>query len=165
MFICQLEFTNFELQVLNMLCCWVEDPNSEAFKLHIPRIYDYLWIAEDGMKMQVEILPSLRTIFDKGNSKWLFAQDYVTFWSFKKFLVLSFINVEIAKCLVVYETGIIVFAGLWKAFCSHPPNTMKTIEQPAPILHKSTLKSEPFSFYFFLHNLILIRNELERVNG
>ncbi|KOM54114.1 hypothetical protein LR48_Vigan10g000600 [Vigna angularis] len=39
-------------KVLNMLCCWVEDPNSEAFKLHLPRVYDYLWIAEDGMKMQ-----------------------------------------------------------------------------------------------------------------
>ncbi|KAL3585599.1 hypothetical protein D5086_012466 [Populus alba] len=39
-------------KVLNMLCCWVEDPNSEAFKLHIPRIQDYLWLAEDGMKMQ-----------------------------------------------------------------------------------------------------------------
>ena len=36
-----------------MLCCWVEDPNSEAFKLHLPRIHDYLWVAEDGMKMQV----------------------------------------------------------------------------------------------------------------
>ena len=36
-----------------MLCCWVEDPNSEAFKLHLPRIHDYLWLAEDGMKMQV----------------------------------------------------------------------------------------------------------------
>lgn len=35
-----------------MLCCWIEDPSSQAFKLHIPRIYDYLWIAEDGMKMQ-----------------------------------------------------------------------------------------------------------------
>ncbi|KAH0693374.1 hypothetical protein KY285_020471 [Solanum tuberosum] len=35
-----------------MLCCWAEDPNSEAFKLHLPRLYDYLWIAEDGMKMQ-----------------------------------------------------------------------------------------------------------------
>ncbi|XP_021893546.1 cycloartenol synthase 2-like isoform X1 [Carica papaya] len=39
-------------KVLNMLCCWLEDPNSEAFKLHLPRVYDYLWIAEDGMKMQ-----------------------------------------------------------------------------------------------------------------
>lgn len=39
-------------KVLNMLCCWVEDPNSEAFKLHLPRVYDYLWVAEDGMKMQ-----------------------------------------------------------------------------------------------------------------
>ncbi|KAJ6922255.1 cycloartenol synthase [Populus alba x Populus x berolinensis] len=45
-------------KVLNMLCCWVEDPNSEAFKLHIPRIQDYLWLAEDGMKMQVVILIS-----------------------------------------------------------------------------------------------------------
>ncbi|KAB1209580.1 Cycloartenol synthase [Morella rubra] len=35
-----------------MLCCWAEDPNSEKFKLHLPRIFDYLWIAEDGMKMQ-----------------------------------------------------------------------------------------------------------------
>lgn len=39
-------------KVLNMLCCWVEDPNSEAFKLHLPRIFDFLWLAEDGMKMQ-----------------------------------------------------------------------------------------------------------------
>ncbi|KAM0858256.1 hypothetical protein ACQ4PT_047944 [Festuca glaucescens] len=39
-------------KVLNMLACWIEDPNSEAFKLHIPRIHDYLWVAEDGMKMK-----------------------------------------------------------------------------------------------------------------
>lgn len=43
-------------QVLNMLCCWVEDENSEAFKLHLPRVQDYLWVAEDGMKMQVSII-------------------------------------------------------------------------------------------------------------
>ncbi|URE19820.1 Prenyltransferase and squalene oxidase repeat [Musa troglodytarum] len=40
------------LKVLNMLCCWIEEPNSEAFKLHLPRVSDYLWVAEDGMKMQ-----------------------------------------------------------------------------------------------------------------
>ena len=78
-------------KVINMLCCWLEDPNSEAFKRylllyvafqasvaipllfddsglcfrqhdvlpqmcchcrHIPRLYDFLWVAEDGMKMQ-----------------------------------------------------------------------------------------------------------------
>ncbi|KAK7244072.1 hypothetical protein RIF29_38890 [Crotalaria pallida] len=39
-------------KVLNMVCCWVEDPNSEAFKCHLSRIKDYLWVAEDGMKMQ-----------------------------------------------------------------------------------------------------------------
>uniref|UniRef100_A0A0E0BG88 Terpene cyclase/mutase family member n=1 Tax=Oryza glumipatula TaxID=40148 RepID=A0A0E0BG88_9ORYZ len=39
-------------KALNTLACWVEDPSSEAFKCHIARVYDYLWIAEDGMKMQ-----------------------------------------------------------------------------------------------------------------
>ncbi|KAJ7973671.1 Terpene cyclase/mutase family member [Quillaja saponaria] len=39
-------------KVLNMVCCWVEDPNSQAFKCHLSRIKDYLWVAEDGMKMQ-----------------------------------------------------------------------------------------------------------------
>ncbi|KAI4379699.1 hypothetical protein MLD38_005962 [Melastoma candidum] len=38
-------------KVLNMVCCWVEDPTSEAFKRHLPRIKDYLWVSEDGMKM------------------------------------------------------------------------------------------------------------------
>ena len=36
-----------------MVCCWVEDPNSLAYKCHLSRIKDYLWMAEDGMKMQV----------------------------------------------------------------------------------------------------------------
>jgi len=39
-------------KVINMLCCWLEDPCSDAFRKHIPRIQDYLWVAEDGMKMQ-----------------------------------------------------------------------------------------------------------------
>uniref|UniRef100_A0A453AB20 Squalene cyclase C-terminal domain-containing protein n=2 Tax=Aegilops tauschii subsp. strangulata TaxID=200361 RepID=A0A453AB20_AEGTS len=40
-------------KALNMICCWVENPNSDAFKQHLPRFYDYLWLAEDGMKAQV----------------------------------------------------------------------------------------------------------------
>lgn len=39
-------------KILNMVCCWLENPDSEAFKCHISRIKDYLWVAEDGMKMQ-----------------------------------------------------------------------------------------------------------------
>ncbi|KAG8376324.1 hypothetical protein BUALT_Bualt09G0051400 [Buddleja alternifolia] len=39
-------------KVLCLLACWVEDPNSEAYKRHLARIPDYLWVAEDGMKMQ-----------------------------------------------------------------------------------------------------------------
>ncbi|KAI5392257.1 hypothetical protein KIW84_076878 [Lathyrus oleraceus] len=39
-------------KVLCMLACWVEDPNGDAFKKHIARVPDYLWISEDGMTMQ-----------------------------------------------------------------------------------------------------------------
>lgn len=37
---------------LNTLCQWVEDPNSTAVICHLSRIEDYLWMAEDGMKMK-----------------------------------------------------------------------------------------------------------------
>uniref|UniRef100_A0A803PCS5 Terpene cyclase/mutase family member n=1 Tax=Cannabis sativa TaxID=3483 RepID=A0A803PCS5_CANSA len=37
---------------LMMLACWVEDPHGEYFKKHIPRVDDYLWVAEDGLTMQ-----------------------------------------------------------------------------------------------------------------
>ncbi|KAJ1267466.1 hypothetical protein BS78_07G058400 [Paspalum vaginatum] len=41
-------------KALFMLACWVEDRDySDAFKCHIERVNDYLWIAEDGMKMQL----------------------------------------------------------------------------------------------------------------
>ena len=36
-----------------MLSCWVEDPNGDYFKKHLARIPDYIWVAEDGIKMQV----------------------------------------------------------------------------------------------------------------
>nr|AFM82492.1 lupeol synthase [Eleutherococcus trifoliatus] len=39
-------------KILCMLACWVEDPNGDYFKKHLARIPDYLWVAEDGMKMQ-----------------------------------------------------------------------------------------------------------------
>ncbi|KZV26777.1 Beta-amyrin synthase [Dorcoceras hygrometricum] len=39
-------------KVLCMLACWVEDPNGDYFKKHLARVPDYLWVAEDGMKMQ-----------------------------------------------------------------------------------------------------------------
>jgi hypothetical protein len=36
-----------------MICCRVENPKSDVLKCHLPRLYDYLWIAEDGMKTKV----------------------------------------------------------------------------------------------------------------
>ncbi|KAF6266299.1 cycloartenol synthase [Scenedesmus sp. NREL 46B-D3] len=52
-------------KVINMLCCWFEDPDSLAFKKHLPRLHDYLWVAEDGMKMQVvqEAAPPLSRFY------------------------------------------------------------------------------------------------------
>nr|GMC58452.1 beta-amyrin synthase-like [Ipomoea batatas] len=41
-------------KVLNMICRWIEDPDSYAVKLHLSRIKDYLWLAEDGMKMKMQ---------------------------------------------------------------------------------------------------------------
>ncbi|GLU21899.1 hypothetical protein SLE2022_380110 [Rubroshorea leprosula] len=38
-------------KVLCMLACWVEDPNGDYFKKHLARIPDYIWVAEDGIKM------------------------------------------------------------------------------------------------------------------
>ncbi len=38
---------------VNMLAVWhAEGPNSERFKKHKERVADYLWMAEDGMKVQ-----------------------------------------------------------------------------------------------------------------
>ncbi|XVF86363.1 hypothetical protein PTKIN_Ptkin18bG0033700 [Pterospermum kingtungense] len=37
---------------LCMLACWVEDPTGDYFKKHLARIADYIWVAEDGMKLQ-----------------------------------------------------------------------------------------------------------------
>uniref|UniRef100_A0A1J3F9H3 Terpene cyclase/mutase family member n=2 Tax=Noccaea caerulescens TaxID=107243 RepID=A0A1J3F9H3_NOCCA len=39
-------------KVLCMLACWIENPNGDYFKKHLARIPDYMWVAEDGMKMQ-----------------------------------------------------------------------------------------------------------------
>ncbi|XP_054794598.1 beta-amyrin synthase-like isoform X1 [Prosopis cineraria] len=35
-----------------MIACWAEDPNGDAFKKHLARVPDYLWVSEDGMTMQ-----------------------------------------------------------------------------------------------------------------
>ncbi|KAI4317431.1 hypothetical protein L6164_025299 [Bauhinia variegata] len=35
-----------------MLACWIEDPNGDAFKKHLTRVPDYLWVSEDGITMQ-----------------------------------------------------------------------------------------------------------------
>jgi squalene/oxidosqualene cyclase-like protein len=42
-------------KALNMLCVYVDggcDNSNEQFLRHLPRVDDYLWVAEDGMKMQ-----------------------------------------------------------------------------------------------------------------
>ncbi|XP_020157569.1 lupeol synthase-like [Aegilops tauschii subsp. strangulata] len=40
-------------KALSMLCCWSENPSSDAFKRHLARVADFLWLGEDGMKVRV----------------------------------------------------------------------------------------------------------------
>ncbi len=41
-------------KTINMLSIFYNDgKDSETFKKHYDRIFDYLWLANDGMKMQV----------------------------------------------------------------------------------------------------------------
>ncbi|KAG6627902.1 lupeol synthase-like [Carya illinoinensis] len=39
-------------KVLCLIACWAQDPNGEAYKLHLARIPDNYWVAEDGLKIQ-----------------------------------------------------------------------------------------------------------------
>ncbi|CAA0395334.1 unnamed protein product [Arabidopsis thaliana] len=39
-------------KVFHMLACWVEDPESDYFKKHLARVPDFIWIGEDGLKIQ-----------------------------------------------------------------------------------------------------------------
>ncbi|KAM7459662.1 hypothetical protein LguiA_036656 [Lonicera macranthoides] len=39
-------------KAFHMMACWAEEPNSNSYKHHIARVPDYLWVAEDGMKVQ-----------------------------------------------------------------------------------------------------------------
>lgn len=38
-----------------MLACWIENPDGGHFKKHLSRLADFMWVAEDGLKMQVMI--------------------------------------------------------------------------------------------------------------
>ncbi|ESQ51271.1 hypothetical protein EUTSA_v10017701mg [Eutrema salsugineum] len=39
-------------KVFHMLACWVDDPESDYFKKHLARVPGFIWIAEDGLKIQ-----------------------------------------------------------------------------------------------------------------
>lgn len=65
---------------LCMLACWVEDPEGVAFKKHLERIADFIWIGEDGMKVQV-INYNLNSInkLKKGKSNVLKVEEVAKF--------------------------------------------------------------------------------------
>ncbi|CAE6072476.1 unnamed protein product [Arabidopsis arenosa] len=39
-------------KAFHMLACWVEDPEGDYFKKHLARVPDFIWIGEDGLKIQ-----------------------------------------------------------------------------------------------------------------
>ncbi|KAL8481173.1 hypothetical protein ACS0TY_027629 [Phlomoides rotata] len=63
---------------LQMICWWAHNPNGEEFKRHLPRVHDFLWLAEDGMKMQIKEnlsgdFKSMYRHFNKGG--WTFSDQ------------------------------------------------------------------------------------------
>ncbi|XP_025823340.1 achilleol B synthase-like isoform X3 [Panicum hallii] len=88
-------------KALNMICCWIENPNSKEFKQHLPRIHDFLWLAEDGMKAKVtQNLPNYKSYYrERTKGSWTLTNGE-NFWaiadttaeSLKAILLLSKIN-------------------------------------------------------------------------
>ncbi|KAL7242079.1 hypothetical protein ACSBR1_014619 [Camellia fascicularis] len=56
--LCEMSLISFLLQSLKMMCWWAENPDGDEFKHHLARVPDYLWLAEDGMKMQCLLILS-----------------------------------------------------------------------------------------------------------
>lgn len=65
-----------------MLACWVDDPDGDYFKKHLARVSDFIWIGEDGLKIQVRInfllaglvmrfIYLLKTTIEKRKMGWL----------------------------------------------------------------------------------------------
>jgi hypothetical protein len=60
---------------------WASDGKSEAFTLHQRRIYDYLWLAEDGMKMQVRQKFPFVALSESTGLHWLAIMGHCLFTS------------------------------------------------------------------------------------
>lgn len=56
-------------KTINMLCSWhAQGKDSKEFQRHVDRVPDYLWLAEDGMKMQVNPSPLSLFLFQPATS-------------------------------------------------------------------------------------------------
>jgi hypothetical protein len=57
-------------KTINMLSVYYKDgANSDTFRKHYDRMFDYLWLANDGMKMQVRNL--ILTFFSLLGLQWI----------------------------------------------------------------------------------------------
>ncbi|KAH9602731.1 hypothetical protein KSS87_019997 [Heliosperma pusillum] len=87
-------------KLLCMLACWVEDPNGIYFKKHLSRVPDYIWIAEDGLKMQVKENPS-------GDFKSMYRHITKGSWTFSdqdQGWQVSDCTAEALKCCLILST-------------------------------------------------------------
>ncbi|CDP17993.1 unnamed protein product [Coffea canephora] len=87
-------------KVLCMLACWVEDPNGDYFKKHLARIPDYMWVAQDGMNMQVTDNPS-------GNFRRMYRHISKGAWTFSDQdhgWQVSDCTAEALKCCLLFST-------------------------------------------------------------
>ncbi|KAF5944751.1 hypothetical protein HYC85_018828 [Camellia sinensis] len=90
-----------------MMCWWAKNPNGNEFKHHLAQVPEYLWLVEDGMKMQANMghyschsgnyskdFESMYRCFTKG--AWTFS-DQDQGW------VVSDCTAESLKCLLTFS--------------------------------------------------------------
>ncbi|CAN4096433.1 unnamed protein product [Withania somnifera] len=80
--------------------CVEKDPNGDYFKKHLARIPDYLWVAEDGMKVQVKDNPS-------GDFKGMYRHISKGSWTFSgqdHGWQASDTTVEALRCCLLFST-------------------------------------------------------------
>lgn len=82
-----------------MLACWIEDPEGDSFRKHLARIPDYLWVSEDGMKIQVITALITTCMFMHGAQKET-GKIKKQFWNiFKVVITKSFVPGVIIICI------------------------------------------------------------------
>ncbi|KAF5957408.1 hypothetical protein HYC85_004633 [Camellia sinensis] len=139
-------------KILCMLSCWVEDPSGDYFKKHLARIPDYIWVAEDGIKMQsfgsqqwdtgfsvqailaCNMLEETGEVLRKGHD---FCWHHKSHFHFEAFYALPFRSIKVEVIyfqIIIYNNN--QFYSFFPASFSSYPSISKVKDNPSGIFLK-----------------------------